>query len=100
MYTPMAYLYTVSTIRVTAAQKRHVEEGKRLLEGAGGCRLTQGEAIAQMAKFTLLHREILAEDPHSATTMLDEDPLLDPSLLIDMGPTDVRTVDRVLYRKR
>jgi hypothetical protein len=93
-------MYTMSTVRLTDAQKRRLTDGQRLLEGAEGRKLTQGEAIAELAQFALRHREILAARPHAARAELYDDPLLDSTLVIDMGPTDASSIDRLLYGKR
>ena len=90
----------MTTVRLTPEQKRHLQAGKRLLEGVEGRTLSHGEAIVAMAEFTTRHRELLAEQPSDASSEIEGDPLLDLSLLFDMGRTDARTVDRVLYGKR
>ena len=92
-------MYTMTTVRLTPAQKRRLAEGQRLLEGAEGRRLTQGEAIAELAQFALRHREIIAEEPLGAQAEAADDPLLDPTLLVDMGRTSPATIDRLLYGK-
>jgi hypothetical protein len=90
----------MTTVRLNDAQRRRLEAGRRLLEGAEGRKLTQGQAIAEMAQFALRHREILAEKPFAASADLETDPLLDMTLTINMGRTSPQTVDRLLYRKR
>ncbi|MFZ1024282.1 MAG: hypothetical protein WAN87_09115 [Thermoplasmata archaeon] len=90
----------MTTVRLNEIQRRRLEAGRRLLEGAEGRKLTQGEAIAEMAQFALRHREILAETPFAASADLETDPLLDMTLTIDMGRTSPHTVDRLLYGKR
>jgi hypothetical protein len=89
----------MTTVRLTGAQKRRLADGQRLLEGAEGRKLTQGEAIAELAQFALRHREILAEEPHAARVDMEGDSLLDSTLEVDMGPTDASSIDRLLYGK-
>ena len=88
------------TVRLSAAQKDRLEEGKRLLEGIEGRNLTHGAAVAEMARLVLRHRELLATEPDAARDEIDGDSLLDPELVFDMGPTAARTVDRLLFGRR
>ena len=90
-------MYTVTTVRLTPAQKRRLHEAKQLLEGVEGRKLSHGEAIAAMAEFATRHREVLAEQPSDASAEIEGDPLLDLSLVFNMGRTDARSIDRLLY---
>ncbi len=90
----------MTTVRLSDAQRRRLEEGKRVLEDAEGKKLTQGEAIAELAQFTIRHRGILAEEPQAARLDLEGDSLLDMTLVFDMGRTNPRTIDRLLYGKQ
>lgn len=90
-------MYTMTTVRLTPAQKRRLDEAKQLLEGVEGRKLSHGEAIVAMVEFATRHREMLAEQPSDASADLEGDPLLDLSLVFDMGRTDARSIDRLLY---
>ena len=90
----------MTTVRLTGSQKARLEASRRLLENAGGRKLTQGEAIEEMAQFVLHHREILGEHPGMSSAIAADDPMFDPKVVIEMGETDPSTIDRVLYRKR
>lgn len=93
-------LVYMTTVRLTLAQKTELEESKRLLEALEGRRLTRGEAVAELARFARLHREILAERPEDLAAELSRDPMLDLSITFDMGRTDARSIDRTLYGAR
>lgn len=93
-------MYTMTTVRLTPTQKQRLEEGKLLLEGLTGERLTHGEVVRRLADAVLDHREVLAADPEQLTVDARRDPMLDWSITFDMGRTDARSHDRVLYGKR
>src|SRR5271169_4618688 len=99
-YTLSVYTYTMTTVRLTGSQKAQLEASQRLLENVEGRKLTQGEAIEELAQFALRHREILAEDPGASGSVAAEDPMFDPAVEVEMGKTGPDTIDRVLYRKR
>lgn len=90
----------MTTIRVDKAQKAKLEEASRVLAAARGRRVTQGEAVALLADFALRNRDALAEPSEASIPDLRKDPFYDPALVFDIGPTDARTLDRLLYGKR
>lgn len=93
-------MYTMTTVRLTGGQKARLEASQRLLESLEGRKLTQGEAIEELAQFALRHREILAEHPGALGSVSAEDTMFDPAIVVDMGKTGPDTIDRILYRKR
>lgn len=94
-----ALLYTMTTIRLTEAQKDLLNRATGILEGVLGRRLSQGEAVEALATFALRNRALLASSSKDSARSLENDPFYDASIVFDMGKTDERTVDKVLYGK-
>lgn len=90
----------MTTLRLTGAQKRKLEEARQVLEALEGDRVTQGEAVEFLAGFALEHRTDLARRQNPEKPSWIDDPLLDPEIGFDMGKTDERTRDRLLYGRR
>src|SRR2546427_11039087 len=96
-----AYMHTrMTTLRVSAEQKEAVRKAAEVLEKSLGRRLSQGEAVAALAEFALRNRAALANSFALETMNLAEDPFYDTSLVFDAGPTDARSLDRLLYGRR
>ncbi len=91
-------MLTMPRIRLTDYQKAKLERVKRLLEALRSRKLTQGEAIEALVEFAERNREYLVRS-NPRGDELRGDPLFDMSIVFDIGPTDARTHDRVLYRR-
>src|SRR5438093_3291375 len=63
-------------------------------------KISQGEAIGALADFALQNRVLLAADAKDMRQALEDDPFYDLSIVFDLGPTDARTLDRLLYGRR
>ncbi len=90
-------LGNMTTIRLSSGQKEAVRKATEVLEKTLGRRLPQGEAIAALAEFALQNRAAFANAFASETPDLTKDPFYDTSLVLDAGPTDARSIDRLLY---
>lgn len=102
MYTYLThYVYIVTTVRLTDAQKRKLEGARKLIAARRGQRVSQGDTIERLVDFAMEHSAGWAEagSKEEEESLLD-DPLLDPNIGWNMGPTDHRTVDRLLYGRR
>src|SRR2546426_420412 len=101
LYTNLCiHAYKMTTLRLSAEQKEVVRKAAEVLERSLGRRLSQGEAAAALAEFALRNRAALANSFASETMNLAEDPFYDTSLVFDAGPTDARSLDRLLYGRR
>jgi len=89
-----------TTVRLTAAQKRKLQEAQAILQKRSPRKISQGQAIGALAEFALRNRVLLASAAEVAPQSLDDDPFYDLSIVFDLGPTDERTHDRVLYGRR
>jgi hypothetical protein len=94
------HVYRMTTIRLSPEQKDVVRKASEVLEKTLGHRLSQGEAVAALAEFALRNRAALANAFASDTPDLAKDPFYDLSLVFDAGPTDARSIDRLLYGRR
>jgi len=90
----------MTTIRLSAEQKGRLREAEEILERTAGRRISQGEVVARLAEFALRNRALLAKSLSSDSPDLAHDPFYDTSIVFDAGPTDARTLDRVLYGRR
>ena len=90
----------MTTIRLDEAQKKKLAKAARLLEASTGRKLSQGDAVEALSEFALRNRELLSESSEIWGRIGEDDPFFDPALIFDLGRTDERTHDRVLYRKR
>jgi hypothetical protein len=90
----------MTTLRLSTDQKEAVRKATEILEKSSGRRLSQGEAVAALAEFALRNRAALANMFSSEMPDLAKDPFYDTSLVFDAGPTDARTLDRLLYGRR
>jgi len=89
----------MTTIRLTEAQKDLLNRATGILEGILGRRLSQGEAVEALATFALHNRALLASSSKESARSLENDSFFDASIVFDIGKTDERTVDKVLYGK-
>src|SRR5213080_427192 len=94
-----AYAMT-TTVRLTSAQKRKLQEAQAILQKRSTRKISQGEAIGAFADFALQNRVLLASDAKDMRQALEDDPFYDLSIVFDLGPTDARTLDRLLYGRR
>lgn len=90
----------MTTLRLSREQKEAVRRAAGIVEKSLGRRLSQGEAVAALADFALRNRALLAKTFSSDVPDLRNDPFYDTSIVLDAGPTDARTLDRVLYGRR
>lgn len=90
----------MTTIRLAEDQKAKLEEAVRVLAATRGRKVSQGEAVAILADFASEHPDLLLRPTSAGAETWREDPFLDPSLAFDLGPTDERTHDRVLYGRK
>jgi hypothetical protein len=88
------------TVRFTPSQKRRLDAALKVIEGYRGRRLSRGEAIAQLADRASKRPAEFAEPLTPETPEWLNDPIFDPNFGIDMGRTDEKTVDRLLYGRR
>jgi hypothetical protein len=89
----------MTTVRLTDPQKEKLEKVLEILEATLGRKLSRGEAIEALADFAARNREALTHSEEQLGQLRD-DPFFDLSLTFDLGPTDERTHDRLLYRRR
>ena len=90
----------MTTVRLSSEQKEAVRKASEILEKSMGRRLSQGEAVAALAACALRNRAALANALSSEVPDLTKDPFYDASLVFDAGPTDARSLDRLLYGRR
>jgi len=90
----------MTTLRLSPEQKKAVRQAAEIMEKSSGRRFSQGEAVAALAEFALRNRAALANAFSSEMPDLTKDPFYDTSLVFDAGPTDARTIDRLLYGRR
>ena len=86
-----------TSVRLRTAQKRKLEEAVKLLERRLGRRMTRGQAVTALADAALRKPELLDEAAGQLDLDLRDDPFFDPSFAFDMGKTDARTLDKLLY---
>jgi len=55
--------------------------------------------VEALATFALRNRALLASSSKDSARSLENDPFYDTSIVFDMGKSDERTVDKVLYGK-
>jgi hypothetical protein len=85
----------MTTVRLKPAQKEKLERASRILRALTGRKLSQGQVIEILVDFGLKHRDMLAAS--ELDRFHREDPFFDLSLTFDLGPTDERTHNRLLY---
>jgi hypothetical protein len=90
----------VTTLRLTQAQKRKVEKARKLLAARQGRRVTQGDVVERLADKALEDPAWWVEQGPQEESPWKDDPLTSPDIGWDFGPTDYRTVDRLLYGRR
>ena len=89
-----------TTVRLLPRHKARLEEAAKALERRAGRRLTRGEAVEALARAALQRPELLDVAAGALDLDLRDDPLFDPSFVIDMGATDAKTLDKILYGTR
>ncbi|HEX9708414.1 MAG TPA: hypothetical protein VGB42_00335 [Candidatus Thermoplasmatota archaeon] len=93
-------VYVVTTLRLTRAQKRQLEEAKRLLEARTGRSISQGETVEMLSRFALDKRAMLVESIEEDEETWEGDPLFDHRLTFAAGRTNEKTIDRLLYGRK
>ena len=95
------HVYDMSTtIRLSSAQKRKLQEAQAILQKQSTRKISQGSAVVALAEFALRNRVLLVRASEGTRQALKDDPFYDLSIVFDVGPTDARTHDRVLYGRR
>ena len=87
----------MTTIRLTSTEKRKPQKAQEILEKRSARKWSQGEVVAALAEFALRHRILLAQASEEVKPVSEDDPFYDLSITFDIGATDERTHDRVLY---
>jgi len=100
IYILMYACIQMTTVRLTSAEKRKLQKAQEILERASARNWSQGEAVAALAEFALRHRVLLAKAPEDVRPVSEDDPFYDLSITFDIGVTDARTHNRVLYGRR
>ena len=90
----------MTTIRLTARQKGKLNKASQILGDLRGRKLSQGETVETLTEFALLHRDLLAASAEDINRPTEGDPLFDSSITFDIGATDERTHDRLLYGRK
>lgn len=90
----------MTTIRLTPSQKRKLDRALKVIEGYRGRRLSRGEAVESLADFAMDRRDQLAAEAEGRAPDWRDDPIFAPDFGWDMGYTDEKTVDRLLYGRR
>ena len=90
----------MTTIRLSSEQKETVRKAAQIVEKSLGRRLSQGQVVAALAEFALRNRAALANAFSSEAPDLSKDPFYDTSIVFDFGPTDARSIDRLLYGRQ
>lgn len=91
-----------TTIRVEEDVKRDFDRLQGLLQAESGERLSHSELLARMLRVARRHERELYEKAGPAQPRLSADQIRKRlgELAIDVGPSDVRDVDEVLYGER
>ncbi|OGS49927.1 MAG: hypothetical protein A3K65_09880 [Euryarchaeota archaeon RBG_16_68_12] len=89
----------MTTIRLSPRQKAKLNEASRILQALRKRRVSHGEAVEALAEIALADRRLLARAAEGPSVR-EDDPFFDLSLVFDLGPTDERTHDRVLYGRK
>lgn len=89
----------MTTLRLTLEQKETLRKASEILEMALGRKVSQGDAVGALAEFALRHRDILSRAADELALVPPDDPFFDLSLAFDLGRTDERSHDRLLYGK-
>lgn len=96
-----AYAYrchmSATSIRLGSTQKRKLEQAAKLLERRLGRRVSQGQAVEALADAALRRPQLLDQAAERMDLDLRADPFFNPSLVFDLGKTDARTIDKILY---
>ncbi len=88
-----------TSIRLGSLQKRKLEQAAKLLEWRLGRRVSHGQAVEALADAALRNPQLLDQATERIDVDLRDDPFFDPSLVFDLGKTDARTIDKILYRE-
>jgi len=90
----------VTTIRLTPAQKRKLDSAVKILARRRGAHVSRGEAVAELAEIALRNSVRWWPSGHEPEFDVSKDPLFDKSIIFDMGPTDSRKLDDLIYGHR
>ncbi|HKZ49018.1 MAG TPA: hypothetical protein VJ397_09595 [Thermoplasmata archaeon] len=86
-----------TSIRLTEPQKRRLESARRVVERRARRRLTHGEIVEALAEAVARSPALLDALEDRLDLDLRKDRLFDPTFAFDMGETDARTLDDVIY---
>lgn len=86
-----------TSIRLGSSQKRKLEQAAKLLERRLGRRVSHGQAVEALADAALRRPQLLDQAAERMDLDLRDDPFFDPSFVFDLGKTDARTIDKILY---
>ena len=86
-----------TSIRLGSSQKRKLEQAAKLLERRLGRRVSHGQAVEALAEAALRKPQMLDQAAEGLDLDLRDDPFFDSSLVFDMGKTDARSLDKILY---
>ncbi len=100
IYVLMYACIQMTTVRLTSAEKRKLQKAQEILEKGSARKWSQGEAVAALAEFALRHRVLLSKASEDVKLVSEGDPFYDLSITFDIGATDARAHDRVLYGRR
>ena len=90
----------MTTVRLSKGQKRKLEEALAIRAKRSGRNLSRGEAIERLAEFALDRKEDWAQESQREEPTWEGHTLFDPNIGWDMGYTDEKTVDQLLYGRR
>lgn len=90
----------MTTLRLTPDQKAKLRKAADILETTLGRKVSQGDAVEALAEFALRHRDMLTRASDELALVPPDDPFFDLRLTFDLGRTDERSHDRLLYGKR
>lgn len=90
----------MTTVRLSSAQKQKLERARSILSARSGRNLSRGDVIEKLAQMALDRPDMLAVRDDEVERTWKGDPLFDPNIGWNMGRTDEKTVDRLLYGRR
>lgn len=90
----------MTTIRLSPKQMKRLREAQDLLERKLGRRISQGQTVALLAEFDLRNLPLQTMSLSSESVDHARDPFYDTSTVFDAGPSDARTLDRLIYGDR
>lgn len=86
-----------TSIRLRSTQKRKLEQAARLLERRSGRKVTHGQAVEALADAAIRKPGLIDAAADRLDLDLSKDTFFDPSFVFDMGTTNARMLDKLLY---